>query len=648
VHDFFVAEEAIYSATLTLEDGGHSALTTLNHGELQRMAESKNVVDESPRSAPAEAESNVRNRLGIAFSGGGFRATLFHLGVLLFLLKNRLLNATTTVVGVSGGAILAAHLGCHWETFTNDVDGKPFIDNSNRRACVAKLLAFIRMDLRNRVFRRCAMFFAYGIALAIAVSVGSRSWHVHAIATPTIVFLFLGAVTALLLAVLCALRELGPGRTRLLADQYTKKLFSIGRREPMTLQHMHPRAFVTSTSLTTGQLVAFGGNQIRVYKADEPYDQLSNEEEFTSANLSGYLIGKAVCCSSAFPPAFSPVFLSKAELGQLQRGEGHYLTDGGIYDNLGIWLLGKLPAVDCVIVSDAGQPLAFVEDKSLGRFFERNVRANDISMCRVADYALSSAATGDDKNVAICRILFNKGENRHQALDDDVQLQLATLRTDLDRFSDDEVFCLVKHGAATAHMHVHRSGHVAGGPLQELTDDEIVATCGLTNADGHIEAFRRSHQPKARRWYTWIMWCLRQFLKCLVAPDWICIFWAVPMAALIAFCIYGMDAITATEVRYEGSFADFLAEWDAAKDKDAFIAGHTPRIVEWKGTVVEKTPDGCFMSPDPGGEARAIAHFRKNSRIDLDRVQEGGTISFRGHLKEVFSEKLIIRDCDNL
>ena len=43
-------------------------------------------------------------RLGLALSGGGLRATLFHLGVVRFLRDAGLLRDITPIVSVSGGA----------------------------------------------------------------------------------------------------------------------------------------------------------------------------------------------------------------------------------------------------------------------------------------------------------------------------------------------------------------------------------------------------------------------------------------------------------------------------------------------------------------------------------------------------------------
>jgi predicted acylesterase/phospholipase RssA len=57
-------------------------------------------------------------RLGLALSGGGFRATLYHLGVVRFLRDAKLLPSITHITSVSGGSILAAHLVQNWDRYS--------------------------------------------------------------------------------------------------------------------------------------------------------------------------------------------------------------------------------------------------------------------------------------------------------------------------------------------------------------------------------------------------------------------------------------------------------------------------------------------------------------------------------------------------
>ena len=61
-------------------------------------------------------------KLGLALSGGGFRATLYHLGVIRYLRDTGKLEEVSDIASVSGGSILAAHLVLNWEKYTGDDD----------------------------------------------------------------------------------------------------------------------------------------------------------------------------------------------------------------------------------------------------------------------------------------------------------------------------------------------------------------------------------------------------------------------------------------------------------------------------------------------------------------------------------------------
>ena len=66
-------------------------------------------VQDMPGDRPTEA-------LGLCLSGGGYRAMLFHLGVLWRLneIEMKLLKRVDRISSVSGGSITAATLGLHW------------------------------------------------------------------------------------------------------------------------------------------------------------------------------------------------------------------------------------------------------------------------------------------------------------------------------------------------------------------------------------------------------------------------------------------------------------------------------------------------------------------------------------------------------
>src|SRR3954452_1394847 len=89
------------------------------------------------------------NRYGLALSGGGFRAVLYHLGLVRFLRDAGILSRVTHICAVSGGSIFAAHLALNWDRY----NGSP----NEFDAAASELLTFVSLDVRNRVVRRYPM-----------------------------------------------------------------------------------------------------------------------------------------------------------------------------------------------------------------------------------------------------------------------------------------------------------------------------------------------------------------------------------------------------------------------------------------------------------------------------------------------------------
>ena len=93
----------------------------------------------------------------LALSGGGFRATLFHLGVVRALKENGALKTELIrqISAVSGGSILAAHLILNWEAYTTS--------NATFEKAAQEIIDFVRSDVRGTLIRKwmlgCATYF---------------------------------------------------------------------------------------------------------------------------------------------------------------------------------------------------------------------------------------------------------------------------------------------------------------------------------------------------------------------------------------------------------------------------------------------------------------------------------------------------------
>jgi predicted acylesterase/phospholipase RssA len=86
------------------------------------------------------------NKIGLALSGGGFRASLYHLGLVRFLRDASVLGQVTHITSVSGGSIFAAHLVLNWDRYNGSAN--------KFDAAAFEFLSFVRLDVRNRIARR--------------------------------------------------------------------------------------------------------------------------------------------------------------------------------------------------------------------------------------------------------------------------------------------------------------------------------------------------------------------------------------------------------------------------------------------------------------------------------------------------------------
>ena len=72
-----------------------------------------------------------------------------------------------------------------------------------------------------------------------------------------------------------------------------------------------------------------------------------------------FSLARAVAASSAFPPVFPPLRLESPEYIPASQVDYVTLTDGGVYDNMGVNpTLRARNALDYLIVSDGGKPFA--------------------------------------------------------------------------------------------------------------------------------------------------------------------------------------------------------------------------------------------------------------------------------------------------
>ncbi len=225
------------------------------------------------------------NRIGLALSGGGFRATLYHLGLVRFLRDAKLLSQVTHITSVSGGSIFAAHLALNWDRY----NGSPHEFD----AAASDIISMVRLDIRNRIARR--------FPLTIPLRWPRR---------------------------LLGLSNRKLSRTGLLEYHYEKYLY--GDTSLFELPKK-PQLHILATNLSEGCLCSFARDGLLIVRRQP-------EGTFRIDRIRAGLatVPMAVTASSAFPGFFPPLELTGADVGASGEFGRQAYIDGGVFDNLGV------------------------------------------------------------------------------------------------------------------------------------------------------------------------------------------------------------------------------------------------------------------------------------------------------------------------
>ncbi len=355
-----------------------------------------------------------REGIALCLSGGGFRAALFHAGTIRRLNELGLLSQVRTVSSVSGGSIASAVLASVWPRLERD--GPRF---SNLEPLFEQpLRAFCGRNIRNS-----PLFWG---------RLDPRNW-------PRLLSSTFNA-------------------TDLLVAEYERLVGSI----PLSALPAHPRFVFCAANLLTG--VSF---ELSVRSIGDYVLGYSEPGRFTLA--------EAIAASSSFPFAFPPLVRTvdlnafvggdpRAVARGFRPGPRIALTDGGVYDNMGLEPAWKTHQV--VLVSDGGTPFeirararAWLVPRLLRSF---QVVANQALAVRkrwlVAAY-LRGVYRGAYWGLGTDRDEYQgPGAERPPGYSGPVLDRLRVVRTDLDRFSPAEQSVLMNHGWALAGAALRRWG----------------------------------------------------------------------------------------------------------------------------------------------------------------------------------------------
>jgi Patatin-like phospholipase len=125
----------------------------------------------------------------------------------------------------------------------------------------------------------------------------------------------------------------------LLQRKFRTGLFGKAQLQDLRKSEKAPDIFVNCTSLTTGSACFFSSNSFNWYEKKESKDKPGQSSyEARDVSLDETPVWYAVAASSAFPPLFPPIEISNETLvcSKDSFKDVFRLTDGGVYDNLGI------------------------------------------------------------------------------------------------------------------------------------------------------------------------------------------------------------------------------------------------------------------------------------------------------------------------
>jgi NTE family protein len=257
-------------------------------------------------------------KIALALSGGGHRAAVFHLGVLSFLAKKDLVERIEVVSSISGGSILASIL--FQEAIANDEEKLVWPSSEellSLRVPQAEAL-IVDKSLENNFIKRMfrpSNWLKFGHRANLMAEVIQKSW----------------------------------GVSKVMKDLPEK-----------------PSWIINGTTNVSGS---------RWFVRNTANCQMGSKD-IGFADASDFPIADAVALSAAYPGVIGPYRLASnsyqwryaEDVGEnqnlVQNKKGLYLSDGGLYDNLGIEPLFNLeqsslvyPETDFLIVSDAGSGL---------------------------------------------------------------------------------------------------------------------------------------------------------------------------------------------------------------------------------------------------------------------------------------------------
>jgi len=392
--------------------------------------------------------SSVRKgKIGLALSGGGFRASLFHIGTFMRLAELDILRNVQVISTVSGGSIIGMYYYLEvkklLEEKSNEMISKQdYID----------LVERIRINFSKAIRENNIRILAFQKKPKEDLTEKLGKLYQEKLYNP----IFGDHTTIKNMSELKIKPKIGN----------ENKTDFIPEFHNFELENKVPRIIVNATLLNNGHNWQFtdegmGENKYMTdmsiennnpyeFKYYPPIKEL-DENKYMKKDIA---ISSAVASSSAVPILFDPICLKKDEYGYPDTLK---LSDGGLYDNLG---LSSLLADECthIIVSDGSKQLETDKDPSIFRL-DVSSRTTDVLMHRTRDGEYKMAKNLQERGIIEgLAIVHLNGES--STIDYNLQKKLASIRTDLDSFHELEAEGLMYAGYAICSDWFNQENHL--------------------------------------------------------------------------------------------------------------------------------------------------------------------------------------------
>jgi predicted acylesterase/phospholipase RssA len=444
-----------------------------------------------------EVDSAYTGKFGLGLSGGGFRAALFHIGVLARLAELDVLHRLEVISCVSGGSIIGAHYYLELRKLLRTVP-----DEQITRQHYIDIVAKVRKDFVEGVQKNVRM----RVAAEFTTNLKMIFWPGYT-RTMRAGELYESEIFARVLDTKKDDERLGDRKEsaeeRWLNGLYVSPIGDDGTHDEtfnLKTDNWRRRAKVPNLILNTAALNTGHNWQFTASWMGEPpagidsqidgNDRLRrlyyNDVDTPKAHAKVRL-GHAVGASACVPGLFEPLMLDELYPDRVVR-----LVDGGVCDNQGV---GSLLEQDCnvILVSDGSGQMGSENNPSNG-LLGVPLRSNTILQSRVREaqyHELSARKRAgllrgfmfvhlkDDLDVDPIdwlgcldpfdasddsRPAFRRGSLTRYGIAKDIQELLAGVRTDLDSFSDVESFALMTSAYRMTEHEFRHSHCIAGFP----------------------------------------------------------------------------------------------------------------------------------------------------------------------------------------